>query len=121
RPGRSAFFMVVPFPILVTFRRSVKMRLAVTALVIAGAVLALPLPEARAAAEGLSGTAWRLVQFQDGAGQVLKADDESDYTVEFRTDSTVAMHLDCHRGRGTWVSRSASQLELGPLAFTRAD
>src|SRR5262249_11396752 len=50
----------------------------------------------------------------------LKPDSASNYTVEFRTDSTVAVRLDCNRGRGTWVSRSASQLELGPLALTRA-
>jgi heat shock protein HslJ len=75
---------------------------------------------ARAATETLAGTTWRLVQFQDGHGQVLTADEGSSYTVEFRADDTVAVRVDCHRGRGTWVSRSASQLELGPLALTRA-
>ena len=80
---------------------------------------ASPAPAA-AATEGLSGTAWRLVQFQDGHGQTVTPDAGSNYTVEFRTDSTVAMRLDCHRGRGTWVSRSSLQLELGPLALTRA-
>jgi len=77
-------------------------------------------PTARAAAQGLSGTTWQLVQFQDRNGQVLTADEGSSYTVEFRTDDTVAVRVDCHRGRGTWISRSASQLELGPLALTRA-
>src|SRR5215469_3494208 len=77
-------------------------------------------PPARAAAPGLSDTTWQLVQFQDASGQVLTADERSSYTVEFRTDDTVAVRVDCHRGRGTWVSRSASQLELGPLALTRA-
>ncbi len=75
---------------------------------------------AQSATETLSGTTWRLVEFRGGDGQILKADEVSNYTVEFRTDSTVALGLDCHRGRGTWVSRSASQLELGPLALTRA-
>jgi heat shock protein HslJ len=78
------------------------------------------IPPARAAAQGLSGTTWQLVRFHDSNGQVLTADDGSSYTVEFRTDDTVAVRVDCHRGRGTWVSRSASQLELGPLALTRA-
>jgi heat shock protein HslJ len=77
-------------------------------------------PSSQAATEGLSGTTWRLVQFRDGSGQVLAADKGSSYTLEFRTDDTVAVRVDCHRGRGTWVSRSASQLELGPLALTRA-
>jgi hypothetical protein len=73
-----------------------------------------------AATDGLSGTAWRLVQFQVGSGQILGRDDVSSFTVEFRADSTVAVLLDCHRGRGTWVSRSPAKLELGPLALTRA-
>src|SRR6185312_6689581 len=75
---------------------------------------------ARAAAAALAGTTWQLVRFQDSNGQVLTADDRSSYTVEFRTDDTVAVRVDCHRGRGTWVSRSASQLELGPVVLTRA-
>jgi len=113
--------MVVPFLMFVALHRLVKMRVAVPALVTAaGAVLALLWGPAQAA-DGLSGTVWRLVQFQDGAGRVLRPDDRSDDTLEFRSDSTVAMHLDCHRGRGTWVSRSALRLDLGPLAFTRAE
>ena len=75
---------------------------------------------AHAAPEGLSGTTWRLVQFKGGDGQTVRPDEESTYTVEFRADNTVAVRLDCNRGRGTWISRSTSQLELGPLALTRA-
>jgi hypothetical protein len=74
---------------------------------------------AQTATQRLSGTTWRLIRFQDGHGQVITAGDGSSYTVEFRTDDTVTVRMDCHRGRGTWVSRSASQLELGPLALTR--
>src|SRR5262249_22573051 len=75
---------------------------------------------AQAVTEALTGTAWQLVQFQGANGQILRPDDGSSYTVEFKTDSTVAVQLDCHRGRGTWLSRSTSQLDLGPLALTRA-
>jgi LppP/LprE lipoprotein/META domain len=75
---------------------------------------------AQAPADGLSGTIWQLVQFQDGNGQILKPDVGSNYTVEFMADGTVAVRLDCRRGLGTWVSRSRPQLELGPLALTRA-
>ena len=75
---------------------------------------------ARAATDGLSGTLWQLMQFQSSDGQTLTAESGSPFTIEFRADNTVAVHLDCHRGRGTWISRSTSQLELGPLAFTRA-
>jgi heat shock protein HslJ len=81
---------------------------------------AAPLAPVQAATESLAGTTWRLVQFQGNSGQGLLQDEGSNYTVEFRADSTVAVQMDCHRGRGTWVSRSPSQLEVGPLALTRA-
>lgn len=32
----------------------------------------------------------------------------------------VAVRLDCNRGRGPWKSSGPNQLELGPLALTRA-
>ena len=89
----------------------------VASLCITGAAL---FASSHAAADGLSGTIWRLVQFHGGNGQSLKPDDESNFTAEFRADNTVAVRLDCNRGRGTWVSRSTPQLELGPLAVTRA-
>src|SRR5262245_25181526 len=87
------------------------------ALTLANAPLAAP---TEVVTEGLTGTAWRLVQFQGGNGQILRPDDRSSYIVEFKTDSTVAVRLDCHRGRGTWISKSTSRLELGPLALIRA-
>jgi hypothetical protein len=74
---------------------------------------------AQAAVEGLTGTVWQLVQFQSGNGQSLRPDGESAYTVEFKTDNTLVVRLDCYRGRGTWLSRATSQLELGPLGLTR--
>jgi LppP/LprE lipoprotein/META domain len=89
----------------------------VAALCLASVGLLAPI---QAATDGLSGTVWQLVQFHGGSGQILRPDDGSHYTVEFRADSTVAVRLDCHRGRGIWVSRSTAQLELGPLALTRA-
>ncbi len=98
------------------FPRSLLSSLA-TALCWAGVGLVTP---ARAATDGLSGTLWQLVQFQSSDGRTLTAESGSPFIVEFRADDTVAVQLDCHRGRGTWVSRSTSQLELGPLALTRA-
>jgi hypothetical protein len=75
---------------------------------------------AQAPGEGLAGTSWQLIRIQTGSGQIIRPDEASSFRVEFRTDSTVAVQLDCHRGRGTWVSRATSQLELGPLALGRA-
>ncbi len=71
------------------------------------------------AVEGLTGKVWQLVQFQGGNGQTLRPDGDSAYTVEFKPDNTLVVRLDCYRGRGTWLSRATSQLELGPLGLTR--
>lgn len=69
---------------------------------------------------GLVDTSWRLVQFEGGDGQVLTPDDPSKYTLRFNADGSVIVLLDCNRGRSTWRSAGPNQLELGPLALTRA-
>ena len=71
------------------------------------------------AAADLVGEPWRLVQFQGGDGTVLKADDPAKYTIQFNADLSVSARIDCNRGRGTWKSAGANQVELGPLALTR--
>jgi heat shock protein HslJ len=68
----------------------------------------------------LTGTAWRLLQFQGGDDTTLKPDDPSKYTIAFERDGRLVARLDCNRGRGTWTSTRPGQLELGPLASTRA-
>jgi para-nitrobenzyl esterase len=79
-----------------------------------------PASPAQTPSSDLAGTSWRLVQFRGGDDQVLTPDDRSKYTVRFNADGTVAVRLDCNRGRGTWKSPEGSQLELGQLALTRA-
>jgi para-nitrobenzyl esterase len=69
---------------------------------------------------GPAGTSWRLVKFVGGNGKVLTALDRSKYQVTFATDGSVAVRIDCNRGSGTWKSPQPGQLELGPLALTRA-
>jgi para-nitrobenzyl esterase len=69
---------------------------------------------------GLGGTSWRLVQFQGSNDKTIKPDDPTKYTIEFNTDGTLAARIDCNRGRGTWKSPGTNQLELGPMALTRA-
>ena len=69
---------------------------------------------------GLGGTAWQLVKFQGGDGAVLVPDDRAKYTIAFAADGSTTVRFDCNRGRGTWKSPGAQQLELGPLALTRA-
>ena len=69
---------------------------------------------------GPSGTSWQLVKFVGGNGKVLTALDRSKYQVTFASDGSVSVRIDCNRGRGTWKSPQPGQLELGPLALTRA-
>ena len=72
------------------------------------------------AAENLGGTSWQLVQFQGGDGSVLRPDDKTKYTLAFGADGSLNARIDCNRGRGTWKSSGKNQLELGPMALTRA-
>jgi para-nitrobenzyl esterase len=68
----------------------------------------------------LGGTAWQLVRFQGGDGTVLTPDDRSKYTLTFTADGYLSVRFDCNRGRGRWISPAPGQIELGPLAMTRA-
>ncbi len=68
----------------------------------------------------LQGTTWQLVRFQGGDGATLTPDDKSKYTLAFGADGRVSARVDCNRGSATWKSAASSQLELGPLALTRA-
>lgn len=74
-----------------------------------------------ASAQSLAGTSWQLVRFQGGDGTVLTPDDGAKYTIAFdgRGDG-MAMRIDCNRGRGTWKTTGANQIEFGHLAVTRA-
>ena len=68
----------------------------------------------------LAGTSWQLVRFQGGDGSVLTPDDRAKYTLAFDAKGGVAVRVDCNRGRGTWKSSAANQVQFGPLALTRA-
>lgn len=75
---------------------------------------------AERATPALAGTSWRIVEFQGGDDSELEPDDSDKFTVSFGVDGGVSVRLDCNRGRGTWTSPSPGQLQLGPLALTRA-
>jgi heat shock protein HslJ/membrane-bound inhibitor of C-type lysozyme len=71
-------------------------------------------------AADLAGTSWQLVKFQGSDDTTLTPDDKAKYTVAFEADDRVSARIDCNRGRGTWKSSAANQLQFGPLALTRA-
>ena len=75
---------------------------------------------AQNAATDLGGTSWELVKFQSSDDTRLRPDDKAKYTITFGVDSGVSTRIDCNRGRGTWKSSGANQLQFGPLALTRA-
>jgi heat shock protein HslJ len=69
---------------------------------------------------GLAGTSWRLVKFEGSDDTTLTPVDRATYTLEFAAGGQLSARIDCNRGRGTWKSSGPSQIELGPLALTRA-
>jgi heat shock protein HslJ len=75
-----------------------------------------PTPEAPA----LGGTSWQLVAFHGMDDTTVKPDHASKYTLRFGTDGRVTARIDCNRGGGNWTAPASGQLELGPLALTRA-
>jgi heat shock protein HslJ len=72
------------------------------------------------ASADLGGTSWRLVRFQGGDGTTLAPDDPAKYTIELGAEGQVSVRIDCNRGTATWRSEGPNQIELGPLALTRA-
>lgn len=67
----------------------------------------------------LAGTSWQLVKFHGSDDKTLVPSDRTKYTIQFEAGGRLIARIDCNRGRGTWKSSSASQIELGPLALTR--
>ena len=81
-------------------------------------------PSVQAASETepprLEGTSWRLVEFRGGDETVRRPDYPEKYTIAFGFDGRLHTRIDCNRGMGSWRSPAPPQLELGPLALTRA-
>ena len=71
-------------------------------------------------APDLGGTSWQLVRFQGGDDETLMPDGNAKYTLVFGNDGSVSVRADCNRGRGTWKSTGANQLEFGLFAMTQA-
>ena len=94
--------------------------LAVCLWLIASAAAAQSIRKPAIDSPSLAGTSWRLVQFQGSDGTTLTPDDRSKYTIAFGAYGQLTARVDCNRGRGRWKSSGSNQLEVGPLALTRA-
>ena len=68
----------------------------------------------------LDGTSWQMVKFHGSNDSTITPDERAKYTIAFEPGGRLDARIDCNRGRGTWKSSGANQLELGPLALTRA-
>ena len=73
-----------------------------------------------AVASELADTSWHLVQIMSMDDRVDMPDDRAQYTLELRADGTATMQADCNRGKGSWKSEAASQLQFRAVASTRA-
>jgi len=75
----------------------------------------------------LAATRWRLVEIQsmDDAIGTSRPSAPDLYTMDLNADGTVAMRLNCNRGRGPWTANpvgngAEGSFRVGPLAMTRA-
>ena len=68
--------------------------------------------------DDLGGTSWQLVKFV--GDQTLTPAHEGRYTVTFGQDGRISVRIACNRGTGRWKSAAPDQLDLSPLALTRA-
>ena len=80
----------------------------------------LPQQRNAGASPNLAGTSWQLVKFQGSDGMTLTPDNPGKYTIAFGAYGQLTARVDCDRGRGRWKSSGSNQLEVGPLALTRA-
>jgi len=74
----------------------------------------------RSAGSPLAGTSWQLVRFQGADGAAVTPDDGTKYTIAFDKTGNLSARIDCNRGRGKWASSGPGELQLSPLALTRA-
>jgi heat shock protein HslJ len=75
----------------------------------------------------LSGTSWRLNEFQsmDDSIGTIRPEDPSLYTMRLNSDGTVRLRLNCNRASGTWSTEpsengTSGHFEFGTLAATHA-
>jgi len=94
--------------------------LAVCLCLIASAAAAQSIQRTAIDSPGLAGTSWRLVKFQGSDGTTSTPDDRSKYTIAFGAYGQLTARVDCNRGRGSWKSTGSNQLQVSPLALTRA-
>jgi para-nitrobenzyl esterase len=72
------------------------------------------------AEQKLTDTAWLLTKFVGGDGNEILPGVPDSIDVRFNEGGSLAVRLNCNRGRGQWESRARAEIVLSPLAVTRA-
>jgi heat shock protein HslJ len=67
----------------------------------------------------LVGTIWQWTVFQSSDESEIVPEDPSRFTIEFIDDHTVAIGVDCNRGRGVYT-RNGSEIDIDIQMLTRA-
>ena len=68
--------------------------------------------------QSLIGTVWTWTGFQSSDESEIVPEDSTRYTIEFLKDGTVALGVDCNRGRGVYT-RDGSSLTIEVQILTR--
>ncbi len=76
-----------------------------------------PPPQPAAIDASLRSGTWQWVGTNRPSDRVAPAD-PSRYTIEFRADSTAAVHADCNQGSGRYTLIEGQKLEIGPIVTT---
>lgn len=99
----------------------INLRVAVTLPLALAAACATPTDSGQPSGE-LPGTTWRLAELRSSDDTIgtVRPDDPAKYEMQLAADGSVAIRLDCNRGRGRWESAGPGQITFGPLAMTRA-
>ena len=93
----------------------------VLALALLPAACMQPQPAAR-----LDGTAWQLVELRspDASIGIVRPNDAAKYELDFGTDGSLAMKLDCNSGNAHWSAQPQAigygSITISPAAMTRA-
>jgi len=81
-----------------------------------GAATATPQEEATAGSD-LVGPTWQWLQTKYSNNTTVNSSDPAKYTLQFSSDGTVAVQLDCNKGSGTYQVNGSS-LTFGAIAST---
>ena len=74
----------------------------------------------QSSSQQLEGSSWQLVKLEGADRKAVTPGDKAKYTIAFDADGGLTARIDCNRGRGTWKSPGPGELQLSPLALTRA-